>query len=89
MLVRIFKHFGLWSPSGWSYRMGDYSFDAPERQKDDGTNFGRIGCTWHVPLAVARILEKYLIKGAGVTIGRIRLKLSGPIGLLSGLNPLE
>ena len=33
-------------------------------------------------------LKKYLIKGAGVTIGRIRLKLGGPIGLLSGLNPL-
>ena len=58
MLVRIFKHFGLWSPSGWSYRMGDYSFDAPERQKDDGTNFGRIGGTWNVRLAVARTLEK-------------------------------
>ena len=68
--------------------MGDYSFDAPERQKDDGTNFERIGCTWHVPLAVARTLEKILIKGAGLTIGRIRLKLSGPIALLNGLIPL-
>ena len=31
--------------AGW-IGTGEYSFDAPERRKDDGNSFGPIGCTW-------------------------------------------
>ena len=31
---------------------GEDSFDAPERQKDDGGDCGVIGTTWHMPRAM-------------------------------------
>ena len=37
---------------------GEYSFDATERQKDDGNIFIPIGCTWHVARAIAQTLAK-------------------------------
>ena len=60
---------------------GEYSFDAPERQKDDGNGFRPIGCTWHVPC------KKVVAKGAIQTNGRIQMKLGGPIATMGGLNP--
>ena len=39
---------------------GEYPFDAPERRKDDGNGLGPIGCTWHVPRAIAQTLVKKL-----------------------------
>ena len=39
---------------------GEYSFDAPERRKDDGNSFELIGCTWYVPRAIAQTFAKKL-----------------------------
>ena len=69
---------------------GEYSFDVTERRKDDGNSFRLIGCTWHVPRAIAQTLAKEkLAIGAGQTNGRILLKLGGTIGTIVGLNLSE
>ena len=69
--------------------MGEYSFDAPERQKYYGNGFEPIGCTWHVPRAIVQtLIRKLAAKGAGQTNGQIRLKLSGLIATIGGLNLL-
>ena len=73
--------------AGW-IGTGEYSFDAPERWKDDGNNFGPIGCTWHVPRAIVQTLAKKIVaQGAGQANGRIRLKLGGLIATMGGLSP--
>ena len=36
----------------------EYSFDAPERRKDDGNSFGPNGCRWHAPRAIAQSIAK-------------------------------
>ena len=37
---------------------GEYSFDAPERRKDDGSGFGPISSMWHVQRAIAQTIAK-------------------------------
>ena len=39
-------------------KTGEYSFDEPERRKDDGTGFRSICCTWHVPHAIPKTLAQ-------------------------------
>ena len=68
--------------------MGKYSFDAPERRKGNGVGFELMNRTWHVPRAIAQVLEKIVSKNAGQTNRRIRLKLGGLIATMGGLNPL-
>ena len=36
----------------------EYSFDAPERRKNDGASCIPIGCTWHVQRAIAQTLAE-------------------------------
>ena len=38
----------------------EYSFDEPERRKDDGNNFRPVGCTWHVQREIMQAIAKKL-----------------------------
>ena len=42
---------------------GEYSLYANEKRKNDGNDFGPIGCTWHLPRAIAQILAKSFRQG--------------------------
>ena len=69
---------------------GEYSFNAPERRKDNDSDFGPIGCTWYVPRVIAQTLAKKVVfQGAGQTIVLIRLKLGGLIATMGWRNPMK
>ena len=68
---------------------GKALFDVPERRKDNGASCGPIAATWHLPRAAALTLAKKTVRGAaGLTNGRIELKLFGQIPTTDGLDPL-
>ena len=54
----MFKHFRSGARVAGPIGKSERSFDVPERRKDDGANYGSIGCTWLVPRAIAQTLAK-------------------------------
>ena len=64
---------------------GEELFDATEQRKDDGANHGAISGTCQR----ANPCKKYVDRDAGLTNGRIRLKLCGLIATMGGQNPFE
>ena len=82
MFVRLFKHFGLWSPNRWADRDGQIFVrcaGATERQLcqlwADRLHLVGVTCICNI----AKSCKKYVINASGQTKGRIRLKHGGPI----------
>ena len=60
---------------------GKYSFDAPERRKDDGSGFGPISCTW--PRKPLQIISS---PGCRPNQCTNPAQIGGLIATISGLN---
>ena len=83
--VRLSKHFLLWSSNSWSDRDGRTIIRCVGTAKRRWYRFRPIGCTWHVPRAIAlTIAKKVVAQDADQTNGRIRLKLCMSIAKLDG-----